>query len=168
MMTSDSIALGSAVVAACALGTSIWQGLVARRHARLSSKPVIETELNSHVDAGIKVLNCGLGPAVITGILARIEEQSFNLCTPEGQVALIERLIPDPQARLLVHVHLVQPGSTLGVGREVSLLKLVGGAKTQELSTYLARTFRVMSLEISYESMYGERYVAAHRTTGTV
>ena len=160
--SSNWIAFASAVVALCALVTSIWQGFVTRRHARLSSKPIIETELNSHVDGGIKIFNCGLGPAVVTRIVATIGDRSFNLCSQAALAPLIETLIPDLKTRLLIQTYVIQPHSTIGVNGEVAIIKIVGGAMTHELSNHLARTFRTMRLEVAYKSIYGEAFVTIH------
>jgi hypothetical protein len=67
--TSDAIALSSAVVALCALGISLWQGYVSRRHSILSVQPHVElviTYTQSSMTVSLK--NGGLGPAFIESV----------------------------------------------------------------------------------------------------
>lgn len=65
-----SISLASAIVAACALGVTVWQGRQNYMHNKLSVRPLLKTSKISKFQGGenvitIKMTNSGLGPAII-------------------------------------------------------------------------------------------------------
>lgn len=60
--------ISTAVIALCALGLSIWQGVEARKHNRLSVRPHLTTWTHSDAEKGfyvVELINNGIGPAVI-------------------------------------------------------------------------------------------------------
>lgn len=80
-----SIALASAVIAACALGVTIWQGRQNYKHNKLSVRPFLST-MEYHTEDGnigqitFALINCGIGPAIIKNfvLLDGDEEVSRN------------------------------------------------------------------------------------------
>ena len=79
------IAFTSAVVAACALGVTIWQGRQNYKHNKLSVRPFLST-MECHTKQGdighvtFELVNCGIGPAIIKNfvLLDSDEEVSRN------------------------------------------------------------------------------------------
>ena len=63
----------STVVAA--LGVSVYEARAARRHNRISVRPLLELRTSFHPGrtAGLQLVNAGLGPAVITGSTLRLK-----------------------------------------------------------------------------------------------
>jgi hypothetical protein len=162
MSQPDSIALASAIVALCALVTSIWQGLVTRRHARLSARPIIEAEAHSHKNPGIMISNIGLGPAKIIKLAVVLGGDHFNLLTDGGHQNLTEALVSEDQDRQSVHHYVPRIGTTLGAGEKVLLLSIPAAAEKPTLSAEIAGKFRAMALHVEYESIYEERIAVTH------
>ena len=73
--------LSSAVIALCALGFTIWQGVVARRHNKLSVTPHLTTWNHSDQNKklySIELLNNGIGPALIKSFAIQVDRQTIN------------------------------------------------------------------------------------------
>ncbi|MGL6310944.1 hypothetical protein ACSZMD_14545 [Aeromonas veronii] len=64
--TGDIISFCAAVIALSALGTSIWQGMLTRRHNQISVRPHIDCHTNITKGERIDVVlyNHGVGPAL--------------------------------------------------------------------------------------------------------
>jgi len=159
---SEWIAIASAVVAVCALATSIWQGFITRRHARLSAKPIIEAEAHANQDPGIAIVNSGIGPARLMKLTVLFGDQSFNLLTDAGHQKLTEALVADPLDRELVHHYVPRFGSAIAVGQRMPLVEIPAARDNYRLSGQLATTYREMTLHVEYESIYGERMSTTH------
>ena len=86
MNTSDYIALAASIIAMSALGVSIWQGYLARRHNILSVKPILQFTRNHLGKWVISLTNDGLGPALITRFT--IEFYGQNYVNPNQNIYL--------------------------------------------------------------------------------
>ena len=62
--SSELLAIAGLATAVCALVATIWQGVVTRKHNRLSVKPVL-TLYREESDGKIYIKNNGTGPALI-------------------------------------------------------------------------------------------------------
>ena len=167
MNTSDYIAIASAFVAACALGTSIWQGRITSRHARLSARPIIEAEAHAHQNPGITIINSGYGPARLTKLTVLLGEQRLNLFTDNGHKALTEALVAKISDRESVHHYVPRFGSTIAVGQRMPLVSIPAAQDSDVLSTQLAIAYREITLKVEYESIYGEHMSATHSFSDT-
>ena len=162
MQSSDWIALASLVIALCALVTSVWQGLVAMKHARLSARPIIEAETNTHENPGLALTNCGFGPAILCKLVAHIDGQSINLFTDAGHTQLAESLV-DNQVQILSVRHCVpRLRSAIAAGQRIQVTAIPAACDDENLARELGRRFRRMTLEIEYESIYGETFSDKH------
>lgn len=74
-------AVGIIVVAVCALVSSLWQGYTMQQHNKLSLRPYLELEVNidpadaKHSRLSAYVNNNGLGPAEVTSMQIRLQDQ---------------------------------------------------------------------------------------------
>ena len=76
-----SLAVAAWLTALAALGTAIWQGVVAQRHQKLSVQPAITFHEGwSHENdfVGLIISNQGLGPAVMKPLLIFVSEDRVN------------------------------------------------------------------------------------------
>lgn len=141
MTCIDPVAIGSLATAVCALVATIWQAAIARKHNRLSVRPVLT--LYRHEDDGIIVIrNNGSGPAII---------RSYELYADSGRVALdaMDGLLPT-----VSDVPELTPGVAIAVGESVQLVKsvpLLDGGHVKPLQD--------LRFRIVYESIYGEESV---------
>jgi hypothetical protein len=68
--------ISSAAIALCALGLSIWQGVLARKHHRLSFRPHLTTWKSANAETGlysIEIINNGIGPAIIEEFIVSVD-----------------------------------------------------------------------------------------------
>ncbi len=64
------IAIASAVMAACALGVTVWQGYQNNKHNKMSVRPKLTTltnfeEIETETKVSYELINAGVGPAII-------------------------------------------------------------------------------------------------------
>jgi hypothetical protein len=69
MDASTVIAVCATVVAVASVVVSVYEARAARRHYRLSVRPLLELHTSFHPGgtAGLRLVNVGLGPAILTG-----------------------------------------------------------------------------------------------------
>jgi hypothetical protein len=61
------ISICAFIVSFCALGLSVWQAYIGRRHNRLSVRPHLQIHHSIEKNRRIMMLkNCGIGPAILT------------------------------------------------------------------------------------------------------
>lgn len=137
----DPIDVAALVVAACALVVTVWQGVVTRKHNRLSVTPVL-TLYRREIDGLITVKNNGIGPALIISheVYFRgepLEDDSFQNALPH----------------LVDSGHLL-PGAAIAPGDEVMLFKSATYVDNSHVEVLQALNFR-----IKYKSIYNEMRV---------
>jgi hypothetical protein len=62
------VAICATIIAVVSLAVSVYEGRATRRHYRLSVRPLLQLAVSFHTSrtAGLRLVNVGLGPAVIT------------------------------------------------------------------------------------------------------
>jgi hypothetical protein len=139
--TLDPVQAATLVVAVCALAVTVWQGVVTRKHNRLSVTPVL-TLYRREIDGVITLKNNGTGPALIVSqeIYFRgepLEEESFQKAIPH----------------LVDSGHLL-PGAAIAPGDEVMLFKSATYLDGSHIEVLEELRFR-----ITYKSIYNETRV---------
>lgn len=148
-------AIGTVLMALCALLTSFWQGYQLQRHNKLSVRPVLQFEINtgatnsgSQVSFNMWLLNNGLGPANVTEASIWLGDKKLN-STQELWPALGVSL----------------PANCTGSGALRRFYKV--GDRQLVFRTnndcYIdkavaERIEKELKLEVVYESLYGESY----------
>jgi len=86
------IAISSVAIAFCALGVSLWQMSVQRRHNRLTVRPLIHATRNSlsHIPFRWSISNVGAGPAIITKYRLTIGSQSIDFPSNKLLTSVLE------------------------------------------------------------------------------
>ena len=139
--TLDPVQFAALVVAVCALAVTVWQGVVTRKHNRLSVTPVL-TLYRREIDGIITVKNNGIGPALIISQEVYfkgepLEEESFQKAIPN----------------LVDSGHLL-PGAAIAPGDEVMLFKSAAYVDGSHMEVLQELRFR-----ITYKSIYNEQRV---------
>lgn len=137
----DPVEIGTLITAVCALMVTVWQGVVTRKHNRLTVKPVL-TLYRREIDGLIYVRNNGTGPAFI------VDCQVFSRDQPLTE-ELLRTLLP-----CVLDTATLLPGAAIAPGETVELFKsetLLDSSHVEPLETL---RFRVV-----YESVYGERRI---------
>ncbi|MEO3788052.1 hypothetical protein ABGB12_32400 [Actinocorallia sp. B10E7] len=156
-MSAESItAVCATVIAVLSLMISLQESHAVRQHNRQSIRPALQL---SHIRrrggiTGIGLTNCGIGPAVITQTILKLDGVLLGAWDESTVNTFRERLRPVPGARTFL------PGHTLAVGYNELLLYLNEFDVEQHMDFWnLIR--HQLELEIHYESLYGgENFVA--------
>ena len=148
-------------VAALALFLTIWQGLQARRHNRLSVRPLLEfggyigdgdkqkNKKNSKFE--VTIVNRGVGPAIIKNFVLKIEgrEKSRNNSQDyhDSLGELLENFKP------LMNTHL-SSGSAVQAGEEIVVLRFKYNAKTDNIDF-----INKVEILVEYQSIYKDEII---------
>ena len=137
----DPIQAATLFVAACALAVTIWQGIVTRKHNRLSVTPVL-TLYRREGDGRISVRNNGTGPALVI---------EYEVYFGEGLLKEedIPRLFPT-----IVDSGTLLPGAAIAPGEELILFKAIAVLDLSHVEPLESLRFR-----ITYMSVYNEKRV---------
>jgi len=161
---SGRVAWLSLVVAGLALSVTVWEGYENREHNRLSVAPrlTVTTRISASESgaAGIYVENEGLGPAIIRDVRVTIGNTTYQPADDGSPWApavnrLLEEAEPldfNPEDDL--HQFDFEENDTLGAG-EAKPVFFPGPGK-EKAQAWFEKNAGKISLEIDYESMYGE------------
>ena len=137
----DPVAISSLVIALCAMVATVWQAAIARRHNRLSVRPVL-TLYRREIEGLIYVRNNGSGPAIITSYELYSNGKRLPLDSLDGIFSTVTD-VPE-----------LTPGVAIAVGESVELVKAVTFLEASHTQPMEDLRFRIV-----YESIYGERRV---------
>lgn len=152
--------ISGAVIALCALGLSIWQGCLARRHNRLSFRPHLTTWTCSDAEKGfymVELINHGIGPAVIEDFSVKVDGR---LVPGNGSERLEKAL-----KIVLPNLSYQSQQSYLGVGYvmapkercTVFAVQFIGQSLPSK--EFVEHAINRGDLEISYKSFYHELFL---------
>ena len=140
-MTIDPIAVASLVVAVCAMIATVWQAAIARKHNRLTVRPVL-TLYRREAEGIIHVRNNGSGPAIVISYELYSKGNRLSLDALDGIFSTVTD-VPE-----------LTPGVAIAVGESVELIKAVTYLEASHVEPLQDLRFRIV-----YESIYGERRV---------
>ena len=88
------ISVNSAIIALSALGVSIWQGYLQRKHNKLSVLPHVTVEFDTRINSDIAVLikSVGLGPAKFLNYKWVVNDKEFYVRTKKDYWDLLNGL----------------------------------------------------------------------------
>jgi hypothetical protein len=157
--TSTIIALAATVISICSFVVSVQEVRATRRHNRHSVRPALQLWLyTNQIDPkGIKLVNCGLGPAIMTKITFSIDDQVPESWKESVVTAMRKRL---PYQTTAITFHVPPHKHVIPVGYNAYLFRLVEESESIHQS-FEELIMKRMTLEIHYESFYGgENFVA--------
>jgi hypothetical protein len=151
----------STIIAFCALGLTIYQACVVRRHNRLSVRPLLTTftEQVSGADARItySLMNNGLGPALIDSFEVNLDGAVVNLQATEQINEKLTRLLEQrPRDFSVGHLN---PGSTLRKDEIRQMFDVRFSAMSPAQFEGLANRLNRIRLIVKYHSLYDKPYV---------
>ena len=164
MQPSDWIAISSVVVAICAFVISVWQGFLARRHAHLSARPIMESNFNSGSEAGLEIYNAGLGPALLTNFTAIYQGTHFDLFRGSEHERLLHALITNKSFFPVLSINSRVPSqySAIAPSEVVRVLSVTSGYEST--LDGIRSSFSEIKLNISYKDIYGKRFICHHKS----
>ncbi|MFF4273562.1 hypothetical protein [Streptomyces sp. NPDC001536] len=150
-MDSEIVVAACAVVIAVAsFAVSVYEVRATRQHNRYSVRPILQLQRGMSVGqkAGIRLINAGLGPAVVVGSTLTVDGEVVGEWNKAGADRAREGLVVRPYAMTFVETQ------TIATGYEEFLLS-VDPYDPQAHAEFLDLITRRLHLEIRYESLYG-------------
>ncbi|MFD4623527.1 hypothetical protein [Streptomyces sp. NPDC058475] len=151
-MGADTVtAVAATVIALGSLWVSYTQTRDSRRHSRQSVRPALQMRRVKHykgTEAGLNVVNGGLGPAVITSSVVSLDGAVIGEWNYRTQQLLADSLPTEPKA------HSMRSGALMLPGQSTWLLRLDEFSSDQHDWFWDLITRRLV-IEIHYESLYG-------------
>lgn len=160
-MTWEAIAgFSSAVIALCALGLTIWQACITRRHNKLSVRPHLTTWTHSdranHLYA-VDLINNGIGPAFI---------QTFQVCVDghamvgEGYEPIEKALkVLFPQYQFSSRQSFVGSGYSMAANETRPLVVVQFHGTSTPRPEEVDHAIKRVRLLINYSSIYDEMFL---------
>ncbi|MDP2447372.1 hypothetical protein [Pseudomonas sp.] len=161
-----AISIASAVIALSALGISLWQGYLLMQHNRVSIKPHIDFYLNSSLKegSGIKISNCGLGPAIFNSLSAKIGSTSYELESSQAIQDFGKALINKP-ANYSLETCAPHDECALAVGEEMNIVEFIPKEDAHEFNRLLSSRLYSVTLRLEYTCLYGKKHVSEHKAS---
>jgi hypothetical protein len=143
-------AICAVVIAVASLVVSVYQTYAMRQHDRHSVRPVLQLHKGWPLGgkAGIRLINSGLGPAVIVGSTLTVDGEAIGKWNEDSVNSLRERLAVRPSAVTF------NDGEVIATDYEQYLLS-VASYDQQRHSEIEDLINRRLTLRIRYESLYG-------------
>ncbi len=157
----DIVDIVALFIALVALVVAIWQGVVMRRHNRLSVKPHLYFSIHSALGepAGLRVTNGGLGPAIIKSFSLGVDNKWID-DTEKGGWVEASKLLGAEKFRPVLDLGLYSPDQILDSGESQYILETPKDKRTTDTDQYLNEFVKRLSVKIDYESAYKETFVA--------
>ena len=158
MDISTSIALASACVGLSALGISIWQGYLQRKHNRISVLPCLSFE--PHIDfnnhCSIVVKNHGLGPARFKKMIWLINDKEHFIKHYKDLAPVIKSYEIEDES--IVNINLLNGDRLYNPGFEDYLIRIpVKGDREKAIMIF--NEMKKQTIILKFESLYGDEYI---------
>lgn len=144
------VAACAVVIAVVSLAVSVYEVRATRQHNRYSVRPILQLQRGMSVGqkAGIRLINAGLGPAVVIGTTLTVDGEVVGAWNKAGADRARDGLAVWPYAMTFTETQ------TIATGYEEFLLS-VDPYDPQAHAEFLDLITRRLHLEIRYESLYG-------------
>lgn len=155
MKTENIIAASSALVACLALGLTIWQGSLTRRHNRLSVRPHLVVETSSDdFEYEVRLTNNGLGPAVIKRIDVTVDGNPILEDKMHKFELLLRRLFKN--FAFLDETTELSNNYVMAENECVKIMNLKFNGTKKPAPSWIKAQLNTVNLIIEYESFYKE------------
>lgn len=149
-------AYSAQLIAACALGLTILQAYIQRRHNVLSVRPHLSDFVNSdRNDNSAKlqavISNNGIGPAFIEGFQAYLDGKK---CDPEEAIQSIVG-----NAKIPKQFSTLGKGYAMKPGEEKTVLSVIFPCKSDADVKEMEGRFNRLDLKVEYSCCYGKRFI---------
>ncbi len=150
------VAASAALIALAALGVSIWQGVLTRRHNKLSVTPHLR--LDGHLDyrnpIEITLENCGIGPAFIEQFVLELDGKAIGGSRRERIAKLLAALNLEQDVYFFTAVQ----GDSIKPGESQVLLSFPDSANNVVVNETIREVLPRVKFFIIYKSIYGDRF----------
>ena len=167
-LKADTVtAIATTVIAVISLFVSVFQMREARRFDTVSMTPRIEFTRHFETGAeffGVTINNTGLGPCIVRKLEVLVDDQPFDLSTTIGWKDAVKAAGIGNRG---MTYHSFEDGDILRAGVESPLVGAAYDKLTAENRDLLKQAVARMTLHITFESMYGERFDRKTQFKGT-
>lgn len=163
-MTEVSLGLSIAAIV-----VAIWQGVLTRKHNRVSVRPYVVTRrAKNRTQAGMtgvyEFVNVGLGPAVVRRFEFLVDRKPLTGgMSLEAADEVLARTIGGAIEYQVVRSACPSPGYCLRAGEEYLLAEVSFKGITKDLEKELDRRLQVVDVELEYEDFYGRKFTLSTR-----
>ncbi|NRQ34709.1 hypothetical protein HII36_23160 [Nonomuraea sp. NN258] len=159
-MSADTVtAICATVIAVISLAVSIYQVRSSQRHNRYALRPLLQiwVAFVPGREAGLKIWNVGLGPAVVTSTEVWLDGQYIGPWTKGTSRLVRTGFTPRPRAHTLVE------GTSIPIGDKAFLIGLDNYTPAEHVA-YRELIEDRLDIRIRYKSLYGEAFVVSTRS----
>lgn len=145
------------LIALSASIATIWQGVLMRKHNRLSIKPLlrIDTFILADQPPTISIVNDGVGPAIIESIEIFFDgNEIINDSMQHKMLSLTEQLHFDVEQS---KIFAIKKGEVFGTGSHW-LFEFTPSPQTISQSAIISERFSKVKFKIKYKSIYSESF----------
>lgn len=156
---SEWTSIGAILVSFCALGLTIWQGILTRKHNILSVKPYLDITW-SNIEAerlACTLENNGIGTAFLNEITYFYQGQEFPIEDKLGYFALFQSMGLDDDASN-VHITHLQTHSSIPQGGSITLFDFKSVVNDKGVHQVIASKIRNIEIQAEYKCIYGKTY----------
>lgn len=149
------------VLALCALGLTIYNGMETRNYNRLSVKPTISLKVqgNPYDELNLKLVNNGLGPAIIKEVVFTLEGSIYKWDREEVILKyLVDSKIDTTGGDKTPFYYVLISKYTLKVTDSIKLFHLNRhDVKKEHYNSAVAAMLKV-KVKVKYEDFYGNKF----------
>jgi len=160
--SADTItAFAAVIIALIALALGILDHSETRKHDRLSVVPRLTYDYllaSVHQDISIEISNNGLGPAIVKEFNIYMDGKKLEDFGARGWLYAMELLLNVLSETAQPNVFFFNSGDTMKRGDTKKLISFSRENLTQEDMLVIIDFFSRLSINIKYESLYGDTY----------
>ncbi len=152
------IAVSGLLIALAASVATIWQGVLTRKHNKLSVKPFLRIDrlITSGNDVKVAMINSGVGPAIFNSLKLKVGSEIFDGNDATSWDIVINKVLPQ---KYRVRYFIPYKNEMFSAGESHNLFELPASGLTDEEYPFLLNAFQRISFIISYSSIYEEETV---------
>ncbi len=150
--------IATVVIAVAAVAVGIWQSLAARKHNRLSVRPLLVTEVNCDTTLrgfGVWIANKGVGPATVTDFRVLVDGKDETASPPNRwRQALITLDLNYP----FVQHFSLQTGTAISPGERLPLITAEQNQIDEQMRLHMKQRLPRIGCVVAYKSVYEEPF----------
>lgn len=151
-------AWASIIIACCALGLTIWQARITRKHNRLSVTPLLNVTKSRSMDDdepyfALKLRNQGTGPAVIKSYSLLYKGKEVPVDKSTKYIDFIESLSKEFEFKY----SRLGAGYPIASGQEIRLLSIYLSELDSDIKNTVDEFARDIKVSIEYHSIYEDK-----------
>ncbi|GAB2798989.1 hypothetical protein [Dyella kyungheensis] len=161
LQSSDYTAIGSGVVALCALIVSIIQVRAVMQHNRLQTRPLVDVYFGlDHNLAVLELRNHGLGPAIIKSILAKYKGRTYELTSPKELDELAKQYPQHLLGNIATHTYYISPDTPIRPGTDLVVFMFTE-PKNKDALNAAHELMDNLHVSVTYKCIYGNQMQAS-------